>query len=185
MDVRTIILGFLMNKRMTGYDLKKAFSLSFSFFSGISYGSIYPALKKMESEGLITMTHQIQDGTPNRKVYSITDKGKKLFGDSLKEPIRMEPKRDNFLMQLFFFAHLSRAERIKKARNHLASIKQIRSVLETTGPDIAKRADQYQALCYQYGLRFFRDLVKNLEEIVQSLEKSSTQVRRKREPHLQ
>ena len=73
MDVKTIILGFLMDNSMTGYELKKAFSISFSFFSGISYGSIYPALKKMEGEGLITMIHQIADGfrtgrsTPPRK----------------------------------------------------------------------------------------------------------------------
>ena len=49
MDVQSVLLGFLMNTSMTGYDLKKAFSISFSFFSGLSYGSIYPALKKMEN----------------------------------------------------------------------------------------------------------------------------------------
>jgi DNA-binding PadR family transcriptional regulator len=168
-----------MKKSMTGYELKKFFPLSFSFFSGISYGSIYPALKKMKGEGLITMTPLIQDGAPNRKVYSITNKGKKLFGEALKEPVRLEPKRDSFLTQLFFFAHLSRAERIEKAKSHLSSIKEVQAALESTGPDIAKRADQYQVLCYRYGLRFYRDLVKNIEEIVGALEETSTHGGRK------
>ena len=48
MDVQSVLLGFLMRSSMTGYDLRKAFSMSFSFFSGLSYGSIYPSLKKME-----------------------------------------------------------------------------------------------------------------------------------------
>ncbi len=50
MNIQTLILGFLMKRSMTGYELKNAFSLSFSFFSGFSYGSIYPALKRMEQE---------------------------------------------------------------------------------------------------------------------------------------
>jgi len=170
MDVKTIMLGFLMDNSMTGYELKKAFSLSFSFFSGISYGSIYPALKKMEGEGLITMTHEIQDGTPNRKVYTITDKGKEIFRDSLREPISLEPKRDSFLMQLIFFAHLSPAERIKKAKQRLESVRKMQSALESLWPDIAEHADQYQVLCYQYGLRHVRDLVKNVEVVVRALE---------------
>ena len=29
MDVQSVLLGFLMNKSLTGYDLKKAFSISF------------------------------------------------------------------------------------------------------------------------------------------------------------
>jgi DNA-binding PadR family transcriptional regulator len=179
MDVKTIILGFLMENSMTGYELKKAFSISFSFFSGISYGSIYPALKKMEREGLITMTHHIQDGSPNRKVYTITDKGKELFRDSLREPISLEPKRDSFLMHLFFFAHLSPEERIMKAGHHLESIRKIQSDLESVGPDIEEHADPYQVLCYQYGLRFCRDLVKNVEVVVRSLEDASGHARGK------
>ena len=59
MDVQSVLLGFLMRQSMTGYDLKKAFSMSFSFFSGLSYGSIYPALKKMERQGLISKQLEI------------------------------------------------------------------------------------------------------------------------------
>lgn len=170
MDVKTIILGFLMNESMTGYELKKAFSISFTFFSGLSYGSIYPALKKMEKEGLISMTLEIQDGSPNRKVYTITDKGREFFLSSLQEPVAMEPKRDSFLMHLFFFAHLSPGERVKKARHHLESVGKIRSALEAVGREVEEHADFYQLLCYRFGLRFCRDLERNVEEVVRELE---------------
>lgn len=106
MDVQTILLGFLMFGSMTGYELKKFFEMSFSFFSGLSYGSIYPALKRMEKEGLITMELQVQDGTPNRKVYTITDSGRTAFVEGLKAPVEFERRKHPLLSRLFFFSFL-------------------------------------------------------------------------------
>src|SRR5208337_2071589 len=106
MDVQSVLLGFLMRSSMTGYDLRKAFSISFSFFSGLSYGSIYPNLKKMESRGLISKQFEIQDGAPNRKVYTITEAGKRAFLDALRSPfVPEQPKKSAFCMRLFFFEH--------------------------------------------------------------------------------
>ncbi len=103
MDIQSVLLGFLMRESMTGYDLKKKFSLSFSFFSGLSYGSIYPALKKMEKLALVSKQVQIQDGAPNRKIYTITERGRKHFRESLREPLAFEQPKNSFLMKLFFF----------------------------------------------------------------------------------
>ena len=67
MSLEHAILGFLNYRALSGYDLKKIFSVSFTFFSDLSYGSIYPALKKLEQQGLITMKLEIQESSPNRK----------------------------------------------------------------------------------------------------------------------
>lgn len=83
MDIKSILLGFLSRQPLTGYELKKRFSISFSFFSGASYGSIYPALKNRTGEGLVTRQIAIQEGAPNRKVYSLTAAGKKAFLEAL------------------------------------------------------------------------------------------------------
>ena len=123
MEVKSMLLGFLMIGNMTGYELRKLYSLSFSFFSSISYGSIYPALKKMEREGLITMRLEVQDGAPNRKVYTITGAGKKAFTEALTAPFPFERHRNSFLTRLFFFAHLPREERIRTATEYLGSVK--------------------------------------------------------------
>lgn len=165
-----MLLGFLLRGSKTGYELRKVFALSFSFFSGLSYGSIYPALKRMEQEGLITMQLEIQDGSPNRKVYTITDSGRETFFQALKEPLHFEKQRNGFLTRLFFFAHLSQEERIGSARQYLASVTQLREELEAAGPEIQRRADRYQYLCYQFGLRFFEDLSNNLSQVIHALE---------------
>ena len=48
-----IILGFLMGCAASGYDLKQYMAESTSYFFDASYGSIYPALKRLEEKKLI------------------------------------------------------------------------------------------------------------------------------------
>jgi DNA-binding PadR family transcriptional regulator len=171
MDIKTMLLGFLMRGSMTGYEIKKRFSLSFSFFSGLSYGSIYPALRKMEREGWITLQVEIQDGSPNRKVYTITDEGRKVFLESLQAPFEPERPRNAFLSRLFFFAHLSPEERLATANRHLESMKGVQRSLEAVEPQIKGRADDYQYLCFTFGVRFYEDLVRNVAGVVKELQR--------------
>ena len=78
MNVSSICLAILFCGDRTGYDIRKISTEgSYSFFVEASYGSIYPALNRLEHEGLVTCRHEAQDGKPARKVYSITDSGRK------------------------------------------------------------------------------------------------------------
>ncbi len=169
MDVQSVLLGFLMRNSMTGYDLKKAFSISFSFFSGLSYGSIYPALKKMESQGLVSKRTEIQDSAPNRKVYTITDAGRSAFLDSLRSPLTLERPKSPLLMKLFFFAYLSPQERHEIANNYLDSVEELRTRLVAAQPKVEAHADRFQYLCFQFGLRFFEDMARNVSETIHAL----------------
>jgi DNA-binding PadR family transcriptional regulator len=175
MDTKNMLLGFLMSGSMTGYELKKKFSISFSFFSALSYGSIYPALKKMEQEGWITLKVEIQDGSPNRKIYTITDAGRKVFLETLQSPFALERPKNAFIARLFFFAYLTPEERLRTANKYLESIKEMQQSLGTVEPQIRGRADQYQYLCYRFGVRFFEDLVRNATQVVQELEKKASE----------
>jgi DNA-binding PadR family transcriptional regulator len=170
MDTKFMILGFLMQGSMTGYEIKKRFSLSFSFFSGLSYGSLYPALEKMKQEGLITLKVEIGDGAPNRKVYTITDSGKKAFLESLRAPFYLDRPKNAFLARLFFFAHLSPEERLSAAKGHLESVKELQRQFKSVEPQIKGRADKYQRLCYRFGVQFFEDFVRGVTQIVGELE---------------
>jgi DNA-binding PadR family transcriptional regulator len=171
MDVKTIVLGSLFDKSLSGYDLKKIFSLSFAFFSGLSYGSIYPALKKLEQAGLISMKLEIQENAPNRKVYTITRAGKQAFLDSLRSPFGLEGVKNAFLMRMFFFEHLSQPERLDAANDYLEQVRSVADHLENLRPEIEAHADRYQLLCFQFGLRFFKDLIANVEKVIADLEK--------------
>ena len=171
MNIQAIILGFLMHKSMTGYELKSLFSISFSFFSSISFGSIYPALKKMEAQGLISMRLEIQENAPNKKIYTITEEGRARFRSLLKEPIPLERAKSEFLSRVFFFSNLERAERLELVQGYLESINGERRKLEAAKPEIEELADPFQKECFHFGARLFESLSGNIAEMLKALEK--------------
>ncbi|MCG6909457.1 MAG: PadR family transcriptional regulator [Deltaproteobacteria bacterium] len=173
MNIHTIILGFLMKKSMTGYELKNAFSLSFSFFSGISFGSIYPALKKMEQEGLISMRLEIQESAPNKKVYSITAAGEKAFHSLLKTPLLPERTRNAFLARLFFFSYLDAEDRLEISEQYLRNILEEQERLEAVRPQIEETADPFQKECFLFGVRIFAAYVENVSRTLETLKRIS------------
>ena len=170
MDIQSMLLGFLMRHSMTGYEMRKTFSVSFSFFSDLSYGSIYPTLSRMKKQGLITMQLEIQDGAPNRKVYTITEAGRKAFVEALRAPLSPDRIKCVFLMRLFFFAYLSPEERKALGQSYLKSVQTLHQQLEYAHPQIEAHADRFQYLCFEFGLRFFRDLAQNVSQTVQAME---------------
>ncbi len=99
MNVRTMCLAILFCGDTTGYDIRKASTEGhFSFFVEASFGSIYPALNKLESEGLVTCRHEAQAGKPARKIYSITEEGVNSFITELCQPHKADTYRSEFLL---------------------------------------------------------------------------------------
>ncbi|MFZ5608554.1 MAG: PadR family transcriptional regulator [Pseudomonadota bacterium] len=103
MDVRTLCLGILALGDATGYEIKKLVADgAFSFFSEASYGSIYPALARLMEEGLVTCREESQDGKPDKKVYSLTPKGRAELTHALERDPGPDRQRSEFLAALLF-----------------------------------------------------------------------------------
>jgi DNA-binding PadR family transcriptional regulator len=104
--IKYAILGLLHYTDMHGYRIKGHIERNFGHMWSINYGQIYPNLKKLHDDGLITMKEAAQNGEkgPPRKLYSITDKGKQEFLDWLNtSPEKPMLLRDPFLMRFVFF----------------------------------------------------------------------------------
>lgn len=82
-----IILGLLSINPKSGYDIKCSISKGVGYFWSMSYGQIYPALKEFVREGMVTFSVYKQEGKPEKKVYTITDKGRDVLKKWLEEPI--------------------------------------------------------------------------------------------------
>lgn len=70
-DLRNIILTFLADKPMHGYELMTLIAERTEQHWAPSAGAIYPQLSQLEDEGLITM-----EATDGRKVAHLTDSGR-------------------------------------------------------------------------------------------------------------
>jgi PadR family transcriptional regulator, regulatory protein AphA len=107
MNVRTVCLAILFDGEATGYEIRKlSVEGEYSYFIDASYGSIYPALVKLESEKLVTSRVEVQDGKPAKKIYSITQTGRTEFINSLFEKLGDDEYRSEFLLFARFASEL-------------------------------------------------------------------------------
>jgi len=99
---RYAILGVLSLAPGSGYDIKKFCDFSISHFWNENYGHIYPVLKQMEIDGLVSKNTEHNEGKPDRNVYYISEKGEEEFTNWLLLPVDDEPPRIEILLKLFF-----------------------------------------------------------------------------------
>lgn len=99
MNVRTLCLSILYEGEATGYDIRQlCVDGDCSYFIEASFGSIYPALAKLEAENLVISRTEPQKGKPAKKVYSITEAGRAAFADELCAPLGPDMFRSPFLL---------------------------------------------------------------------------------------
>lgn len=135
MNVKTLCLAILYDKDVTGYDIRKMSTEGeYAYFVDASFGSIYPALAKLETEGLVSSRIEAQDGKPAKKIYQITDAGRTEFQSELFDSLANDLFRSEFLL-FARFAQLLPAELVKaRVEAQLADIRNrldhIRTLLE-------------------------------------------------------
>ncbi len=97
------VLGILNCIPMSGYDIKKFSDGSIAHFWNDDYARIYPVLKELERDGLVTkVTAQSSPGRPPKNIYSITDGGKEELNKWLLLPVEDVRPREEILLKLFF-----------------------------------------------------------------------------------
>ena len=76
-NLKYAILGLVNRKPLTGYDITKAFNEGLVEFWYAKHSQIYPELKRLTDEDLISYETIIQGEKLEKKLYTITPKGKK------------------------------------------------------------------------------------------------------------
>ena len=98
------VLGLLKEAPMSGYELKKQLTVKLGAFWRVSYGSLYPCLKRLAADGALDV--EVSPFTSRKKhVYRLTDQGNRLF-HQLESADGHELEQDRFSMRLAFFRYL-------------------------------------------------------------------------------
>ena len=123
------ILGLLVDEDLHGYELKRRLTDVLGALSSVSYGSLYPALARLEKAAAVKVAVAEADEVPpgtgslgaelalfrrraaaggtarsgrTRKVYGITDRGRQVFSDLLTaDPASLDDDRE-FTLRLAF-----------------------------------------------------------------------------------
>jgi PadR family transcriptional regulator, regulatory protein AphA len=96
------LLGLLTIEPMSGYDLGQMVRASIGHIWRESYGQIYPNLKRLAANGLVESKTEKHKGRPERRIYSITRKGRQQLARWLAVPPQPEIPRNEMLLKLFF-----------------------------------------------------------------------------------
>ena len=147
MDVKDLCLGALTYGDATGYDIKKFFESSFSHCFLAGYGSIYPALAELTAEKLVTARTVPGQGGPSRKIYRLTEAGRKAFLARLKQTMPQHKVKSEFLVLMHFAELLPPArlnaildERLEDIQRQLELIKEFEARAAAQGSSDAPGA---------------------------------------------
>lgn len=115
------ILGLLDRGEMSGYDIMTEFKdKELRHFWSAKHSQIYPELKKLTDEGLIEFKIEIQGEKLEKKVYSITQEGRKEVHKWLS---KLEPElitlKDEFMLKAYFISSIPKEEARNQFSNEL------------------------------------------------------------------
>lgn len=80
-----ILLSLLSDKEMYGYQMAEQIEQVSEGYLRFKEGTLYPALKRLELQGLVESYWQASHEGPRRKYYRITRTGNKVLADQKKE----------------------------------------------------------------------------------------------------
>jgi PadR family transcriptional regulator PadR len=89
------VLSMLYDRDCYGYDISEFLSKHID----ISDGTVYPILRKLKSDGLVTTYLSEESGGPPRKYYSLTSLGKKTYISDREEYLAFAKTVENLLKE--------------------------------------------------------------------------------------
>lgn len=146
--LESIALGMLLERDLTGYDIKKLIENGIGVFYKASFGSLYPALKRLTQKGYLTTSEKPQGGR-QKIFYHMTEKGREEFFDWLSSPMDIFEGTNTHLAKVYFFDNLEPEIREQKLLEYEISNKNYLSKLK----DLEKNFDSMEHKeCFYYKL---------------------------------
>lgn len=104
--LESFILGMVLEDALTGYDIKKRIETGIGVFYKASYGSLYPALRRLTEKSFLTTSDEPQGGR-QKIFYHITEDGRNQFFGWLSSPTDILEGSNTHLAKVYFFDHLA------------------------------------------------------------------------------
>ena len=180
---RYAILGALTLEPMSGYDIKRFADQSVAHFWAESYGQIYPILKQLRAERLITVDTERHAGPRRHIRYAITARGRRALSRWLTEPAEQQVRRIEILLKLFFARNAAPEAILRLVEEfrmeHLGRLELYRHTEARLRAEHAGHADlPYWLMTLSYGSHVSRALVAWADETLAALKKLGQRTRK-------
>jgi DNA-binding PadR family transcriptional regulator len=195
------ILGLLEDRQMHGYEIRRRLRDELGVFSNVSFGSLYPALSRLERSGAVEaaeesdapnrmtvpMTGSLSGeraalrslrsstgrGRRARRVYRITDRGRIQFGDLLRAEDSGGDEARSFSLRLAFARYLPPQARMRLLERRRAQLAERLSASRAVAGG-ASRLDPYARSLVEHTTEATEREISWLERLIDA-ERSSGQ----------
>ena len=162
------ILGLLLESPMHGYELRKRLTGLLGAFRAFSYGSLYPALRRMQTDGLIAENAAPEGAVLRRarRVYQLTDAGRQRFTELVADTGPQNYTDDGLGVHLAFFNRTPAAARMRILEGRRRQVEERREGLRDAIARASNSLDRYTRQLHQLGLESSEREVKWLNELI-------------------
>ncbi len=175
--MENIILGLLLLKARTIYELRKRINEGLNLMYSCSTGSIQAAIKRLLDDGCIS-ARELEESGRQKKLYIINEKGKQRFEAWVNRPIESGAAKNPELAKLYFMGFSEKDARPLLVENHIEDLKRQLLELELIcedGENLLEEAPDNDILFYQlqtakYGRDLMRFNVEWFSRLLNSIE---------------
>ncbi len=173
------VLGLLKEGPMHGYELQKRLSFTLGPLYAVSYGSLYPCLKRLRQAGLVqerpgeTKTRRRKKTVDakttitmrrRRKVYEITAEGETLFFEQLEQGAVYDT--DRFQTRFAFFRYLPKEMRLRLLEHRKAYLEEKLTEFKESLRATQERMDAYSRSLVDHGVETTEQDIRWLESLI-------------------
>ncbi len=181
MSLDHILLG-LLREPATGYDLKNVFSDTVRHFWSARLSQIYPTLKRLEQREMLRSRREPSPKGPDRKVYTVTEKGRAELLNWLRGEPAVGTERFAYLAQLYFMdaigdIHETRAFMTALREHHSRWLAQLRAIEQDIvtnygdAPEYYSDAGFHQFATLRMGIHSLRSKVTWCDETLAAVDR--------------
>ncbi len=167
-SLRCFILSLLTRQPMSGYDVKR-FLRSLSWLMGSpSSGSLYPILRALLEGGLVTVDVVVRQDRPPRKIYTITQAGKRALQEWM-EQLTPSGTLKSFVMRLILANNLSRRKLLAHLEHRRSEVARHQNTIGQNVAAMGDKTDLGLRLTLDYGLAIARSELTWLDTTLERL----------------
>lgn len=157
------VLGLLKDRAMHGYELRKQLGAMLGPFWQVSWGSLYPTLRRLARAG--TVEKAAKTSGRRKNVYRITPRGEETFKALLKEsgaPI----DADNFTLKLAFFRYLDPEARLQLLQRRRAYLQDKLAQFKANLRDYKEKMDSYALSLQDHSINATESDIAWIDELI-------------------
>ena len=162
---------------MHGYQLSRQLTDTLGGFWRVSYGSLYPSLRRLERDGAVEKVFDPEEVGRRKNVYRITPKGEALFLELLHEAGLETGEENRFRVRLAFFKYLAPETRIRLLERRRAYLEERLSAIKNSLHGTGAMQDTYTLALIQHGHDSTEQDIAWLDGLIQSERRLTTKTR--------